>query len=231
MFVKKYNDIEVTYDSELDAKKKGCIYLLIFPNNKVYIGQTTNTISRRITGHCSNKSSCRKLKNAIQKHSQFRVMVLSSNLSLEQLNAYEVFFIKAYDSIGTSGYNLQGGGNAKECSDETRAILKKVMTGKKYNVSTEGRERSRENLKNVSTEGRERSRLSKIGKPLTAEHCIKISESNIGKKNKMVKSVQDGIIFESIAVCEKYYNITKGHLQRYYNGKIHAKSGQTFVLV
>lgn len=142
--IKEYSGIKVTVNEE-DLNKKGVIYLLEFPNGKVYIGQTNRKLRERIIHHCDKGSTCRKLKNAIQKHKQFNVWLLSSSLNAEQLNVYEAFFIKAYNSNTTEGYNLESGGMNKTASSETREKIAEA----KRNVSEETRKKISEAKKGI----------------------------------------------------------------------------------
>lgn len=124
--IKEYSGIKVTINEE-DLNKNGVIYLLEFPNGKVYVGQTTNTVNYRLPSHCRLSSSCTKLNRAIQKYKGMKVHVLSSNLSQDQLDVFERFFIKAYDSIA-SGYNLRDGGSRGKHSADS---IKKMSEAKK----------------------------------------------------------------------------------------------------
>ena len=60
MFVQNFSKIKVTFDSKEDSLKTGCIYLLLFPNQKIYIGQTTRVVSKRMAEHCYGTSECIK---------------------------------------------------------------------------------------------------------------------------------------------------------------------------
>ena len=63
-------------------------------------------------------------------YKKFKVQILSSGLSLDQLNVYEAFFIKAYNTVET-GLNLTTGGLNKRPSEETKAKIGKTQLGKK----------------------------------------------------------------------------------------------------
>lgn len=85
-----------------DRDKCNVVYKLTFPNNKVYIGQTSQKLMRRIRQHCEKDSKCRKLKYAIDKYKDFMVEVLYEGPELDKM---ENFYIDKYDSINC-GYNL-----------------------------------------------------------------------------------------------------------------------------
>lgn len=97
--------------------KLGKIYLISNDvNNKVYVGQTTQTLKKRFNGHCcyskSDKSQNMYIKRAIHKYGRdkFHISLLEECL-LEQLNERERYWIDFYDSYN-NGYNLTLGGQS-----------------------------------------------------------------------------------------------------------------------
>lgn len=230
-----YSGVEVTYQNETDYNQSNVVYLITFPNGKHYVGQTTKKLETRILQHCRCSSCCHKLNNATNKYKTFHVDVLFLNQNISILNSFEIFFIKLFDTTKEHGYNLQKGGRNKPCSEGTRKILKDVMTGKKHKTSERSINACRENAKKVTPEGKERFRTCNIGRKHSEEWKQKMSEIRKGKPNKSmfkkVRSIPDDITFESCVECERYYSIRKYTLNRYYNGAIHTKSGQTFELV
>ena len=92
-------------------------------NGKVYIGQTNNAKARwRPSGY----KHCVKFYNAINKYGweNFEHFILESDLTLEQANQREEFYIEKYNSI-EQGYNIYKGGNNREMSKETLEKLSK----------------------------------------------------------------------------------------------------------
>lgn len=95
-------------------------------NNKVYIGQTINTLEYRKSQHIRD---CRRLNyynnkfhNAIKKYGieVFIWEIICECSSIEELNDKEKYYISYYDSVN-NGYNLKlGGENGGTCCDETR---------------------------------------------------------------------------------------------------------------
>jgi group I intron endonuclease len=235
--IKEYSGIQVTINEE-DLNKQGVIYLLEFPNAKVYIGQTTQKLQKRLKSHCSRTSKhSSKIKQAIQKYKEFKVSALSSNLTSEQLNVYEVFFIKAYNSKGTDGYNLDSGGKNFIKSEESKKKMSEAQKGHKVSNETKKKISESHKGKIVSDKTKNRMSESRKGCKLSEVTKKKISDSNSGKisekkrkaLSKKVKSIPDDIIFSSVNEAIEYYKISK--LSRYYNGKIHKLSGQTFILL
>lgn len=219
---KEYSGIEVTVNEE-DLNKQGVIYLLEFPNGKVYIGQTTQKLRVRTNHHCDTKhDTCVKLNRAINKYKAFKLSVLEENLTIGQLNAFEPYYIKLFNANGEDGYNLEAGGQNREHSEETRLKISKANKG--YKHTAEAKKKISESKK---------GKTHKNMKPHSEETRIKMSESQKGNRNRSekVKSIPDNTTFNSITECAKHYNICRTQMSRYYNGKVHKKSGQTFVIV
>lgn len=54
----------------------GFIYRLIFPDNKSCVGQTTQTVEKRIQMHKCISNTCTALKKAIEQYKTFEVETL-----------------------------------------------------------------------------------------------------------------------------------------------------------
>jgi group I intron endonuclease len=247
-------EIKVEY-MNCTGNETNVIYLILFENLKVYVGQTTMRLKDRIYSHKSS-DKCRLVHNAIKKYKTFKVSILSSNLDINQLNLFESFFIKLFNSNNKDfGYNLDSGGLNRKASDETKHKMSEIKKGKihadetkrKISESHIGIKPSDETKRKISelkkrdklsSETIDKMRNAKIGKKMSDEAKRKMSEKRKGrvtsdvtkaKLSKKVKSIPDNIIFDSVLQAKKHYGIDKLH--RYYNGKIHKKSGQTFVLI
>ena len=96
-------------------QKKGKIYIIKnLINNKVYIGQTIQKLSKRFNGHCcyskTDKSINMYIKRAIHKYGRENFSIeLLEECNIEDLNQREQYWIKKYDSYN-NGYNLTLGG-------------------------------------------------------------------------------------------------------------------------
>lgn len=96
-------------------KQLGKIYIITNDiNNKVYIGQTIQKLSKRFSGHCcyskSDRSSNMYIKRAIHKYGKDKFHIsLIEEVSVEKLNEREKYWITYYDSYN-NGYNLTLGG-------------------------------------------------------------------------------------------------------------------------
>jgi len=99
----------------------GCIYMRISPSGGKYIGQTKYTEEERWKDHCQEAfQSNRKTYNTILSHAirkygadNFKVIILEDNLSNEDLNEREIYWIdyyKTYYKDNDYGYNMTRGG-------------------------------------------------------------------------------------------------------------------------
>lgn len=99
-------------------------------NNKVYIGQSTNS-KIRFQGHCKPSGATREnalISKAIQKYGKehFWYEILESQI--EDYNEKEQYYIKKYNSIIPNGYNILTGGEAPPImkgENHVEAILSK----------------------------------------------------------------------------------------------------------
>lgn len=53
------------------------------------------------------------------------------------------------------------------------------------------------------------------------------TKKTINEKLGRIQSIPDGLFFDCVADAEKYYKIKK--LRMYYNGRVHTRTGQTFI--
>lgn len=95
--------------------KEYCIYIHIFPNDKVYIGQTCQTLAHRWVRGKGYKGQF--VGRAIDKYGwdNIKHVVLYSNLTKQQANEIEKELIKQYRSNDERfGYNLAEGGETNK---------------------------------------------------------------------------------------------------------------------
>jgi group I intron endonuclease len=144
-------------------------------NNKCDIGQSTN-LSKRLNRHKNdlknNRHFNKHLQNAYNKYGldKFSFNIIERGLSEDELDDYEIDYIKLYNSTDRKfGYNIRSGGEANhKMADETKQKLSKAKTG-------------------VSLSEEHKLAISKgsKGKELSEEHIKNISESKKGDKNPM----------------------------------------------
>jgi group I intron endonuclease len=86
-------------------------------NNKIYIGQTKNSINTRWNGHTSraNKGSKLVIHSAMRLHGieNFDIELLYTTNSLEEANQKEYILINEYNCKCPNGYNMIDGGNVE----------------------------------------------------------------------------------------------------------------------
>lgn len=102
---------------------KYVIYRYWSPSGKSYIGQTNQTLNNRSGKFGQNYKTSTKFYNAIQKYGfiwfKTHREILQNNLTKEQANNLERYYINYYNSIN-NGYNIQSGGtfNPAELSNK-----------------------------------------------------------------------------------------------------------------
>lgn len=97
--------------------KLGKIYLISNDvNDKLYVGQTVQTLKKRFTGHCcyskSDRSDNMLIKRAIHKYGKDKFHIsLIEECPIDKMNEREIYWVSYYDSYN-SGYNLTKGGQS-----------------------------------------------------------------------------------------------------------------------
>jgi len=107
----------------------GYIYKIVNKiDGKIYIGQTTQDLEERWKQHRKTTSNCRYLKLAIKKYGldqfDFKLICICFD---NDLNKYESSYIKQYNSIVPTGYNLRKGGNSSKHHEETKKKISEKL--------------------------------------------------------------------------------------------------------
>jgi hypothetical protein len=150
------------------------IYKHTTPNNKVYIGKTTNYMRRWNNGNGYKNNTY--FYRAIQKYGWKNISheIIASGLSSEEADKLEIKLISEYNSTDYRyGFNNTAGGDG--ClgfspSEITREKRRIAMTGKRTGYK-------------MSEETKEKIRQKAIGRKLSEETKIKISEAGKGRKH------------------------------------------------
>lgn len=122
----------VNNDINLKEKNMNNYYIYLHENKlngKVYIGQTCQKPQYR-WNHGQGYKNCDYFYRAIQKYGwdNFNHTILAKDLTLEEANYLEEYYISIFDSTNPeSGYNLQKGGLNKEPNEYTRKKLSEHM--------------------------------------------------------------------------------------------------------
>lgn len=195
--------------------KKYKVYMHIFPNNKVYVGITTQKVNRRWNNGKGYKNN-EYMTNAIIKYGWDNIThkILYDNLSKEEAEQKEKELIKYYNADGRNcGYNILSGGNVS--NGFTQETINKMSVNTK---------RLWEN-----PYYRERVTKSHLGKKLTNETKEKMSRNNakvwLGKHlteetKKKISEKKKG----SIAWNKGTRGMMKANKTSFKNGEIHSKT-------
>lgn len=93
-------------------------------NDKVYIGQTIQTVHKRWKKHLrdSKNGSIYALHNAIRKYGveHFHIEQIDIACTKEELDTKEKYWIAKFNSISPNGYNMVEGGKVPIWTDEIR---------------------------------------------------------------------------------------------------------------
>lgn len=168
-------------------------------NGKSYVGQTTNSLEKRISEH--RKCNKTPVQKAITKYGieNFNIIIIDYAESMDELNSKEEFWISFYNTQKRSlGYNIKAGGRSSTFSEEGKKLISKRT--KEAMKSPEVRNK----LGRVWTlEEKEKKSKQMSGRKLSEEHRLAISKALKGKK----KSKEHG------------KNISKGKTGMKYNWK------------
>lgn len=124
----------------MENQRKYLIYIIRNKiNDKVYIGQTCNSIRERFLQHTKpsvvKKRGTYKLYNAISKYGKenFYYELLEENIDSDDADNKEIYYIDKYDSY-ENGYNSTRGGDSKTISKVQDIILLKELFEKKVSM-------------------------------------------------------------------------------------------------
>lgn len=92
----------------------GIIYKIASPSGKVYIGQTVHSLEDRIKGHKKKSTNCTLVKRAIDKYDNQMKYEIIEEVSHQQLDEREIYWINHFNSLAPNGYNCSAGGNNKK---------------------------------------------------------------------------------------------------------------------
>lgn len=237
--------MSIKIETKEDLNTKMCIYKLVFPNNKIYIGQTITTLKHRLNGHiqATKRGLNTPIYNAIRKYKTFKVFILYSNKSLEELNILETKYILEFNSIVDNklGYNSNYGGDNKIKSKESREKQRLKMIGRVTSEETKKKQsEAQKGLKKkpMSKEGKKNISLSKIEKTASNETKQKMSQKRLGvklseeSKLKISEANKGRILTENSKIkisdsLKEYYKINthpmKGVKRETFNNKLNTE--------
>lgn len=187
-----------------DGVRNWCVYKhTLIGTDRVYIGQTNNIKQR---WKPSAYKTCTKFYNAIQKYGweNFNHEILKDNLTLEEANILEEYYIKFYHSQD-NGFNLSSGGLNHLASEETK---------KKMSNTRKGISHSPEHCEAISK--------SLKGYKQTEEHK---KNNRLAQHRKPVQCIESGIIYDSLAEAGRQTGIMAETISRQIRGKQKSTKG------
>jgi group I intron endonuclease len=179
-------------------------------NDKVYIGQTVESLKKRWNRHtwvCTIKRNAMAITNAIVKYGKenFSIEEIDKADDIEELNEKEIYYINLYKSISPNGYNLTTGGNNKRLSEETKRKISESNKGRK--VSEETIKRLSESHKGIKMSEESRNKLSMTNKgKKPSENTIKGSIEHNQKTYTMISPNGEVVTFTNM----KLFCLEKG---------------------
>lgn len=172
-------------------------------NNKVYIGQTVQTLNHRMGKHKQRMKNGAKmpLYCAMRKYGldSFRIETIDTAENACELNEKERFWIKHYNSIHPNGYNLTSGGagtfdyqHKPEDRERMSELKRGVFDGE--NNPFYGKHHTPEQI--------EKWKKERKGRKLSDEWKQNISKT---RKRIAIINLDTGQVFESARHVARYY--------------------------
>lgn len=192
--------------------------------NKCYIGKTTIGYEKRFNKHkehARNKVN-RRLYDSMNHHgiNNFKVELLCTCTSLEDMNSKEILAIKQYNSLIPNGYNMTLGGDGgytlSKWSEDDRKALYKRQAEKRKGTKRTDEQKSRmsdaQKGKYISPEQREKIAMSlksryiklspeeqkKLVQPLLDSSYTRLGATHTEKTKKLMSKAKKGKTYEEI---------------------------------
>lgn len=195
-------------------KYYGIIYKAINKvNGKIYIGQTIQSLNRRIQKHIRRslgKKDNLYFHSAIRKYNKenFIWEIIAECNSLEELNKVEIDMIEKYNTF-ENGYNLTAGGNGIAKFNHTKEAKKKMSESKKGEKNPNYNKPPTEETKKKMSKAHEGSILSeetkkKIGESLKGNCNMRGKHPTEETKKKMSKARMGKYVGSKNPTAKKY---------------------------
>jgi group I intron endonuclease len=233
-------------NSKSSKMNKGEIYIITCETSgKQYVGQCKSYQKngykhgrrRRFQHHLNEaknygkEKGCRILNSAIKKYGSENFSVkLLKKCPIADLDKWEQYYIRKYNTLAPNGYNIRtGGSRGKHCASSCEKMRQSKLGPKNHNY---GKPRSEETKKKIS-EKKKGEKHHFYGKELTPEHKLALSISHKkrtpGKGSKLpiymvyVKERPEHYCSEGYAILnhptrkKKYFTSKKLSLEEKYN--------------
>ena len=156
-------------------------------NGKIYIGQTTRPIEKRLKEHQKGKKGCSAIFSAIKKHGWENFKIDWYECPDEDLNFDEELLVREMGTLSPDGYNLmEGGGSCGKPSEETKQKNREANLGEKS--AWYGRKHLEE-TKQKQREANLGEKSAWYGRKHLEETKQKQREAHLGEKNHKSKRV------------------------------------------
>ena len=210
--------------------KEYCIYLHRNKiNGKIYIGQTCQKPEKRWNyGH--GYKNCPRFYSAIVSYgwSNFEHIILENNLTSDEANEKEQYYIKKYNSQNPDlGYNLTEGGSSlseylktpehRELQSQNKKLYFKEHPDKKIENDMHLKEIAQKSAK-IRSEKMKENYANQGG-------LFHLNES----RKKRIKCVETNEIFTSLSEASKKYNISVGNISSVIHGKRKSAGGYHWI--
>ena len=210
--------------------KEYCIYLHRNKiNGKVYIGQTCQKPEKRWNyGH--GYKNCPRFYSAIVSYgwNNFEHIILENNLTSDEANEKEQYYIKKYNSQNPDlGYNLTEGGSSlseywktpehRELQSQNKKLYFKEHPDKKIENDMHLKEIAQKSAK-IRSEKMKENYANQGG-------LFHLNES----RKKRIKCIETDEIFASLSEASKKYNISVGNISSVIHGKRKSAGGYHWI--
>ena len=210
--------------------KEYCIYLHRNKiNGKVYIGQTCQKPEKRWNyGH--GYKNCPRFYSAIVSYgwNNFEHIILENNLTSDEANEKEQYYIKKYNSQNPDlGYNLTEGGSSlseywktpehRELQSQNKKLYFKEHPDKKIENDMHLKEIAQKSAK-IRSEKMKENYANQGG-------LFHLNES----RKKRIKCIETDEIFASLSEASRKYNISVGNISSVIHGKRKSAGGYHWI--
>lgn len=224
--------------------------------DKVYIGLTTRSISKRWEGHLDKafyQNSDNYLHNSIRKYGKenFTIEEIDGANSLSELNYLEKHYICKFNSLAPNGYNLLNGGDVFKHHRNTIDKLRKKVSSKFSSILCVTNGIVYESISEASRKlniTRKSINDNVIGKTNTAhglvfefvdkdkkkeseERALKRKRNRLSKiknRQRTVKCIETNEVFDSIKEASIALKISTSNIQSVLSGRQKKSKGYTF---
>ncbi len=217
-----------------------CIYKIISPTNKIYIGQSWNW-GKRLSNY--RKLSCKgqiKLYSSLKKHGfenhKIEILLeLPENITQEALNFYEVYWWRYYKDLQFNMLNIKEPSSHGKHSEESKKKMSNSQKGKKTSEYTKKR-LLESNIGRIKSD-EERQKISKgnKGKIRTIENKNKIKNTllklNLHYRPILMLDLQDNIVeeFRNPKHAGMYFTGDSKQIRNVLAGKAKTYKGYKFI--